>query len=303
MHEQMTLKKKNNVMKKLTLIFTTTLLMCACSPSRYYQLYKVSTNGLEQTKDQLIFENEHCIVAYNLWGENGDLSFTLFNKTDKDLFVVMPQSFFIRNGVAHDYYTNAIRASREVTQMGKAATIANSYATGNGYGVWGAGKSATYTRTSTSENSTITKETEVVCIPPRAKKLFDGFSLVEDVHKDCDDYDFNYPEISSDIITFDKESSPWDFRNRIAYTFDIDDTDRLYIENELWVSYMQNHSSKVMEEQIMVTPCEMNVFRMETIILNKAPNAFYNKYTKTLGATKLGTSIGKEDKNEVYSTY
>lgn len=30
--------------------------------------------------------------------------FIMHNKTDRDLFVVLPQTFFIKNGIAFDYY-------------------------------------------------------------------------------------------------------------------------------------------------------------------------------------------------------
>ena len=288
-------------MKKLLLIGVLASLMCACSPYAFYQLYKVSTDGLEQKDNKLTFENEHCVLSYHLWGESGDLSFTLYNKTDKNLFVVMPQSFFIQNGIAYDYYTNAIRTSRQVTQVGGATTLASSYANGWGNSIVGTGKSATYARTLTSENTTTTKEMEVVCIPPRAMKFFKGFSLIENVHKDCDDYDFNYPKKASDIITYEKDSSPWIFRNRIAYTLDGDSEGCQYIENELWVSYLQNYSDREMQEQIVEKACETNYPSTKIIILNKAPNAFYNKYTKTPGAIRQNISIESEKTDEIHS--
>ena len=291
-------------MKKSLLAFVIVPLLCACSSSMYYQLYKVDTNGLEQKTNQLSFENEHCTISYNLWGENGNLSFTMYNKTDQNIFIVMPQSFFIQNGMAYDYYSNAVHTSRQVTQVGKAATYANSYASMLGNSAMGVGKSTTYAGTLTSENSTSTQEMAVICIPPKAAKYFKGFKLIEQAHKDCDDYDFNYPKKQSDIITYDKEASPWAFRNRIAYTLESDMDNCLYVDNELWVSHLQNYDYKAMEEYIKDTECETHYTITKLIILNKAPNAFYNKYTKTIGAIRQSSpSTEKIDKpkDDLYS--
>lgn len=262
-------------------------LLCSCSPSMFYQLYKVDSDGLEQKNNQLTFENEHCVISYDLWSEKGDMSFVLYNKTDKDMYIMMPQSFFIQNGMAYDYYTNAVSTSRQVSQVDRSATLGSAFAeTSIMGGLWGAGKSATIGHSLTTENSTTTKEMAVVCIPPKAKKYFKGFNLVEAAHKDCDDYMLNYPKKVSDAITFGKDDSPWKFRNRIAYTFDQEAKNYKYIENELWVSYLQNYTYTAMQEQIKETPCELNYQVTRTILLNQAPNAFYNIYTKTPGATK-----------------
>ena len=274
-------------MKKLFLMAAVAALMCSCAtPSMFYQLYKVYTDGLEQKNNQLTFENEHCVVSYDLWSQQGDMSFVLYNKTDKNMYVVMPQSFFIQNGMAYDYYTNSVNTSRRVAQVGGSATVANSYASAMGSSLFGSGKSATVAQSVTAENTTTTKEMAVVCIPPRAKKYFKGFALVETAHKDCDNYVLNYPKKASDIITYSKDDSPWKFRNRIAYTFDPDSKNCKYIENELWVSYLQNYTTATMQDNLRVTPCESNFPVTKTIILNQAPNAFYNIYTKTPGAVK-----------------
>lgn len=265
-------------MKQLFFIFTASLL-CACSSSTYYQLYKVSTNGLERKNNLLTFENEHCIVSYDLWGEKGDLSFTLFNKTDEDVFVIMPRSFFIKNGIAYDYYTNSINVSHQVAQTGKSTSFAyaNTLAT-------------IYAQSAITETTT-TMEMEAICIPPKSTKFFKGFNLVQHAYKDCDNHDFNYPTNSSNIIRYNKEESPWNFRNRIAYTFGNENNDCLYIENELWVSSLQNYYQSAMQETIEVDECEKKTPVKKTIITNQSPSSFYNIYEKTAKSGKGGLLI------------
>ena len=47
-------------------------------------------------------------VLYNFWSENGTTAFIITNKTNKDMYVVMPQTSFIRNGYVYDYYTDDV---------------------------------------------------------------------------------------------------------------------------------------------------------------------------------------------------
>lgn len=62
---------------------------------------------MKQENNSLVYENEDCKIFYNLWAENGSMKFVLLNKTDKDIIIDMKRSFFIRNGAALGYFTNA----------------------------------------------------------------------------------------------------------------------------------------------------------------------------------------------------
>ena len=108
--------------------FLLALLTISCQPY-YYQVYEVTSQDVSQGGDVLLSENEDCRVTYNLWSENGDVSFLFFNKTDSNLYVVMPKSFFILNGIANDYYTQSI--------YGMSVTNAISATASTGVGIQG----------------------------------------------------------------------------------------------------------------------------------------------------------------------
>ena len=78
--------------KKTATIAAIVLCMVSCKSS-YYQVYEVSTDNLKTQDNSLVYENEDCKVLYNLWSLDGELRFAVQNKTDKDIFVNMGQSF------------------------------------------------------------------------------------------------------------------------------------------------------------------------------------------------------------------
>jgi hypothetical protein len=72
--------------------------------STYYQVYSVSGSELTQERNSLIHENEDCKVIYDFWGKGGNPGFRIFNKTDRNIYINLSNSFFINNDIAFDYY-------------------------------------------------------------------------------------------------------------------------------------------------------------------------------------------------------
>lgn len=93
-------------MKKYNLIIAVVLLLGACTPQNYYQL--LETQGKVITEDQslITFENTELIITYDLWGNKGNGSFNVFNKTEKDIFIDLKRSHLIVSDIAHTYFQN-----------------------------------------------------------------------------------------------------------------------------------------------------------------------------------------------------
>ena len=87
-------------MKRIYLVaLAATLTLSSCN-TVFYQVYNTEAPGMIEKDNSLVYENEDCKLMYNLWAEDGSLGFIMHNKTDRDLFVVLPQTFFIKNGIA-----------------------------------------------------------------------------------------------------------------------------------------------------------------------------------------------------------
>ncbi len=111
-------------MRKLLLAAIAASLMLSSCGKVFYQVYTVEAPGSIEKENALVYENEDCKVMYNLWSEDGYIGFIFKNKTDKDLFVILPQTFFIKNGVAFDYYKNREYSKTEIVSSGVSLGIA-----------------------------------------------------------------------------------------------------------------------------------------------------------------------------------
>jgi hypothetical protein len=82
------------------------LVVSSCSVTNYYQVYKTEVEKGTVFKNKITFEDESCIVYYNLWSNGGDVGFSVFNKTATDLKIDLTKTFFVLNGVANEYFQN-----------------------------------------------------------------------------------------------------------------------------------------------------------------------------------------------------
>jgi len=97
------MKSKNLL---IVLILTGLLTACASSVSTFYQVFKANGDGLVKTGNSLVFEDENCIVSYNLWSEGGNIGFRFYNKTDQNIFLNLDECFLVFNGNAYNYFKN-----------------------------------------------------------------------------------------------------------------------------------------------------------------------------------------------------
>lgn len=267
-------------MRKLLLAaIGATLMLSSCSKT-FYQVYKTEAPGLVESNNTLIYENEDCKVVYNLWAEDGNSGFIFHNKTEKDLYLILPQTFFIKNGVAFDYFKN-----REYQSSQSMAASANISGVANVWGAWydaskGSAKNTSYT--------VVHKESPTICIPPNASKRISEYIILGKLIRNCEKHQA-YPKIKSIPIEFTKEDSPLNFKNRITYSFNNCGKESKSIENEFWISELINYSEKEAGSLKIERECDndpgVEVYKFKV----SAPNKFYNSYK--------GSSVGGNKSN------
>ncbi len=85
-------------MKKHFILFPFGILVTLVSCVNYYQLYKINPEASLKTEKQfIVYENDTLSVTYNFWAEKGVLSFAIFNKTNKPLYIDWKKSSYILN--------------------------------------------------------------------------------------------------------------------------------------------------------------------------------------------------------------
>ncbi len=135
-------------MKTKKILFPALIAMMLTScVSTYFQVYKtVPSDKLVVKNNLLVYEDENCKVSYNLWSEGGNIGFQFFNKTDKNIYLNLEESFFILNGVSKNYYRNRV-----------------------------------FTSFSVSYN-----EEKILYIPSKTSKIISEYNINESLFRDCD---------------------------------------------------------------------------------------------------------------------
>lgn len=292
-------------MKKMFCYATLLLaLLTSCATEKYYyQVYEITSQDVSQKEDVLCFENADCRITYNLWSIGGNLSFLIHNKTDKNLYIVMPQSFFILNGVANDYYSES-SYSHSVTNSTALAASSQMSVRGlltDGY-YWYPSRLSRQIGTSIGTSTTETvekKEVAFVCVPPKSAKFIIGFNLSDHIYKDCNNNSENYPKMTSSVVRYTQDETPLSFRNRIAYTFNEQNSEVNFIENQFWLSSLQNYSEKAAISKQKIEECETKTRKVQRSYTMYSPNKFYNRYIMN-PAVKKKYGVRKNTGDDMY---
>jgi hypothetical protein len=273
-------------MKTKKILFTAliAIMLTSCVSTSYFQVYKAAPSDKLVIKDNLlVYEDENCKVSYNLWNAGGNIGFQFFNKTDKNIYLNLEESFFILNGVSYNYYRNRIftnsTSSGATTTRGATATKS---VTGINYLDLLQTNRISATNTlglmTSSGFSVSYNEEKIVCIPLKTSKIISEYNINESLFRDCDL--FKYPtkrQIKSK--TFSKEQSPLIFSNRIAYT--IGQTDNIIkFENEFYVTEISNYPESEMYELKYDEYCGQKSMTMTKYFKNVSADKFYIKYSK-----------------------
>lgn len=231
-----------------------TLFHSSCT-QKIYQIYEVESTNLQSSNKEIIFSNNDCEISYNLWCETGNLDFLFKNKTEHDIYIDMTRSFFIRNGIAYDYYSD-IEYTRTTTTVTSATT-----------------SSALIINNKNYHKPVLPK---YICIPAKSAKEIKSFNISDYIYYECRNNQFNYPSIKSETITYAKEESPLTFRNRITYFSDI--STNKHIDNEFWIKSLTNYTQEEVTENITIENCIESGETSMTVNKQKAANKFYNTY-------------------------
>lgn len=257
------------------LVFFLTI-VTSCSPYYLYQIYTAEAIGSKGNIDNVIvFEDENCIVSYNLWKSKGHMSFNFYNKTDKNLYINLIESVFIMNGEAFDYYNISS------TEISKTTTMYyNKFF-------------------STSSSETIVSEYvphyPIICVPSKTSRFIPSIFVINDqVYRDC--YLIYNP--SDDVHSiwingvgwtkrkgssnelFNADNSPFVFKNIIAYSDFQDETKNFHrIETPFYISEISNKKENEITSMMNDTICGEKQQGTYHFTISAA-NKFYIKYFK-----------------------
>lgn len=279
------------------------------------------SSPISQVNGGLLYEDDNCAVFYKFWSDGGDAGFEFYNKTDKIIYLDLSKTFFIKNGVAYDYYQDQTVTETESSNTSishtkgyslsatrsYSASISQYYAGNFGikpftqYDPMGStatlGASKSYsamlfgasTATSMIGHSTSisTSNTPILAIPPKSSKFIENFSIISNEIVSCDlKY---YPE-EFDKITYTELTTPMTFGNYI--TFKIGEDSQLQsIENEFYICEIANYVKQDITEYVEREKICENILTPKEIQAQKYQPIVYDAYI-TVG-----------DETSFYKTY
>ncbi|QZE15919.1 hypothetical protein K4L44_08825 [Halosquirtibacter laminarini] len=262
----------------LAMIISLTFTSCN---KEFYQLYKVkaTTSNSNDEKD-LVFEDENCIVRYDLWSEGGRVLFEIFNKTDKDIYLDKSKCFFVLNGKAYDYYQNRsyCYANTHVSSKKSVANYKNSYVPETKQSDMMILTNSTSVLKGSS-SLIVYKETDILCIPSNTSRTISEFTLRNTTFRDCELMQFpSHNKVKA--LSFDADNSPIVFENRFQYYIE-DSKTPIRLNNNFYVEEIVNLPKPDVFEMEYEEYCgEKSMYKMPHF-KDIASNAFYIKYLKT----------------------
>ena len=300
-------------MRKIFILCIAAMMFVSCAQVyKYVQVFDAqpsANSNIRTERGGMLYEDDQCILFYSFWADGGDASFAIFNKTDKVMYVDLSKSFFIRNGIANDYYKDrawstsssnlvGVQASSSetlfrnstlttgvgatylgnlgslpLTSADPILTSVNSQATDT-YGMLRSTAYANVYATGTSSSLAV-KEQKILAIPPHASKIVAEYAINTSIWLYCDLARFPKEEAS---ITFEESESPLRFSNYITYRLSDTETERV-VENDFYISKVTNYAQpsvyKFVERKSK--PCQNMTTDLSEKYDDKYPVKVYDK--------------------------
>ncbi|MBS4027041.1 MAG: hypothetical protein KGZ58_00270 [Ignavibacteriales bacterium] len=198
-----------------------------------------------------LFDNDTVSIAYDFWSDGGVMYFMLTNKSEQPIYVDWKKSSLIVNAVKLDYWND-----KEVTQS-------SSFSIYKSYQYEGVPLLRMLSQSTsgggTNTVATVTKEERITFVPPHSSIFNSSFILMPDyeyklqknrirtvdtieTYKVIVNLGYQRVEETRERtsrfyeVSFDSNSSFFNFRNYITYSFDEKFSDERRIDNAFYIS-------------------------------------------------------------------
>lgn len=267
---------------KLLSILLVGLFLNSCTSTYYYQVYKVApVQKTVQEGNLIVFEDENCKIYYNLFSNGGDAGFRFFNKTDKNIYLNLDESFFVLNGISYNYYKNRTFTESKNSGMASATTASFSrQVTGFNWLDLLQTNAASVSKSSNVINSSgysvATQEEKQLIIPSKTSKIILEYNITDDLYRDCDL--LIYPTKKQvKTKSFTQKDTPYEFSNRLVYTVGQGGT-MVKTENQFYISAITNYPESEFLTFKLDEFCGEKSMVKKNYIKVTSPDMFYIKY-------------------------
>ncbi len=235
--------------KQIKTLGIAVVLTALVSCSTYVQLIETESIGKDQVDQNGVCQNDAIKVNYDFWSEDGITYFSVYNKTDKPLYIDWKKSVFIYNDWKNEYWVEKsttqnflipVGTGKNITYERQASTVVSERYTFIPPHTY-ISVPMTYTIMSDYLSSTTTKKSD----SSASYKIF----LTQSIRKNGGEK----VDIASTTKAgttkaweknFNKNNTIAKFRNFITYASKEDFSDEKYIENEFFINKITEMKTK-----------------------------------------------------------
>lgn len=222
------------VKTNLIIIFSL-IVFVACRS--YVQVYETSSELDLNQQGYYRHEDDTVKILYTFWYSQGLMSFTVFNKTNRPLYIDWKKSSYIDNSVKLDYWRDESKIEQKSIYGAYTPKSNPVILAGNTY-------------------STVSKNERITFIPPNSnysKTSFiilpiNGIKLDGEMEKSVVNLKYKRNIL---VDTYSKEysklESPLVFRNYLTLSFSEDFEDEFHVDNEFYISKVVEVDSRAFE--------------------------------------------------------
>jgi len=225
-------------LKLSTLVMVLVMVLSSCN--QFIQLVETESVGKDAVTKEGVCQNDDIRIDFDMWSEDGITYFSLYNKTDKPMYIDWKRSVFIYNDWKNNYWVEKSTTESFVVPSGTGSNITYerktstvvaerytfvpphtyvsvpmTYVIMSGF--------TTSTNTSASGKTTITVAQGLKYEDKTLKKT----SIPASSGKGT---------VKAYVKEYNKETSPARFRNFLTYSFDEKFVTEKFIQNEFFVN-------------------------------------------------------------------
>lgn len=207
------------------------LLVSACTS--YVQVVETKSNDVSYQGDNYIYEDESLKITYDLWQEEGKLAFTIYNKSERALYLDWGKSSFILGETSVKYWQNESRTESELHLISD-----SSYRISKG-------------NVLLTEGTVLSKSTSserIILIEPKTKVNGLFPILVNGAYLTWNNQGSSIMPVNNSrpdklaevyIEDYNESNTPFEFRNYLNFARKADFSDEFFIDTKFYVSKLQ----------------------------------------------------------------
>lgn len=209
------------------------LLLFGCKS--YVQVLQTNSSIETDENGVYVYENDSLKISYSFWQEKGLMTFSIYNKLDKPLYIDWKKSSYIDNSIKLDYWVNEERSE-------SSSSYGSYYYDGPllkpGYVVSGS---------SGAQSTSTVKVERITFIPPLSNYYRSQFYILPDnilklsTSSDVGEVPRNGARSKSTKIYrayFTKENSPLIFRNFLTLSYSEAFESEFYVDNAFYIQHI-----------------------------------------------------------------